>query len=230
MGHSLNVVFAKLARKRLDAKGLRGWAEKLGFNAPMPFDEPADVSVARIPDDGFGMAKAAAGFGEVFLSPLHGALLAGAVGNKGVMMSPVLFEDEASQPRRVLDEPLAARLADMLELTVTEGTARHVFRERGRSVLGDVAAAGKTGSLSDKKPFRDFSWFVGFAPKEAPKVAVAAVVVNGPFWRVRGSYLGREALRMFYEPQKPVRAKGGKGTARQPAPGPGSAAAAASKG
>ncbi|MBI5545856.1 MAG: penicillin-binding protein [Deltaproteobacteria bacterium] len=208
MGHSLNVPFAKLAKRKLDAKALRGWAEQFGFNAPLAFAEPADVSVARIPDGGFEMAKTAAGFGEVFLSPLHGALIAATIGNKGVMMSPVLFAGQDSQARRVVAEPIARQLADMLEKTVTEGTARSAFRERGRYALGTQRAAGKTGSLSDKKPFRDFSWFVGWAPKDDPKIAVAAVVANGPLWRVRAPYLGREALRMYLEGASAPEAKG----------------------
>lgn len=208
MGHSYNVVFAKLAKKNLEPKALRGWADKFGFNAPLAFDQPADVSVARIPDGEFEMAQTAAGFGEVFLSPLHGAMLAAAVGNKGVMRSPVLFEGDEGAARRVLDEAQAATLADMCETSVTEGTARRAFRERGRYALGDVKAAGKTGSIFSKdKPFRDFTWFVGWAPKENPKVAIAAVVVNGPLWRVRAPYVGREALRMFFEPPPTPRAK-----------------------
>lgn len=214
MGHSTNVIFAKLAKRSLDAKALRVWAEKLGFNAPFPFAEPVDVSVARIPDSTFDMAKTAAGFGEVFLSPLHAAVLAATVGNKGVMVSPVLFEGEASHARQALDEPTAQALADMMELTVTEGTARPAFRERGRYVLGEAQAAGKTGSLSDKKPFRDFSWFVGWAPKESPRIAVAAVVVNGALWRVRAPYLAREAMRMYLEP-RPPRRSASKGTGRR---------------
>ena len=58
---------------------------------------------------------------------------------------------------------------------------------------------GKTGSLADRNPFRDYSWFVGFAPREAPKVAVAAVVVNEPRWRIRAPWLAREAMRLGLE-------------------------------
>ncbi len=202
MGHSANVVFAKLAKNVLDAQELRGWADRLGFNSTWSFDEPMDVSLAKVPADEFGLATTAAGFGEVFLSPLHGALLAGAVGNRGVMVSPILFEDETGKPRKVLEPATASMLSDMMETTVTAGTARRAFRERGRYALGEVRCAGKTGSISDKKPFRDFSWFVGFAPKENPKIAVAAVVVNGTLWRVKAPYLAREALRMYLEPPK----------------------------
>ncbi|HSP77995.1 MAG TPA: penicillin-binding protein, partial [Myxococcaceae bacterium] len=75
----------------------------------------------------------------------------------------------------------------------TRGTARRIFRERGMRVPG---AVGKTGTLADRRPFRDYSWFVGFAPRDKPRLAVAAVIVNEPLWRIRATWLGREALRL----------------------------------
>src|SRR5262249_62428843 len=76
------------------------------------------------------------------------------------------------------------------------GTARRTFRQRGFQVPG---AVGKTGSLADKNPFRDYSWFVGYAPKDDPKVAVAAVIVNDLVWRMRATYPGRETPRPALE-------------------------------
>jgi cell division protein FtsI/penicillin-binding protein 2 len=79
----------------------------------------------------------------------------------------------------------------MMEETVTHGTARRFFR------LPELrGAVGKTGSLADRQPFRDYSWFVGFAPKDSPRVAVAAVVVNEARWRIRAPWLAREAMRL----------------------------------
>ena len=95
---------------------------------------------------------------------------------------------------RVLSEDAARKLQGMLSETVKSGTARRIFHERNYS-LDD--AAGKTGSLSDKKPFRDYTWFVGYAPASNPRVAVAAVIVNDPFWRIRATWLGREAMRLY---------------------------------
>jgi len=90
----------------------------------------------------------------------------------------------------------ASALELMLEKTVTEGTARKVFRERGFRVAG---AVGKTGSLADKKPFRDYSWFVGYAPKDNPRVAVAVLIVNDSVWRIRAPWLARETMRLYLE-------------------------------
>ena len=93
----------------------------------------------------------------------------------------------------MLSPEVQRNLAGMLEQTVTNGTARRIFRERAFRVEG---AVGKTGTLADKNPFRDYSWFIGFAPKDNPRVAVAAVIVNDPLWRIRATWLGREAMRL----------------------------------
>jgi cell division protein FtsI/penicillin-binding protein 2 len=196
MGKSANVVFAKMTKKYLAAEALRRMAARLRFNRPISFPIPTDISLASIPDEEFALAEAGAGFGDVYLSPLHGAALAAASAT-GVWRDPVLFESSPDAPstpsEQVLSPEVQRSLADMLEHTVTNGTARRVFRERAFRVEG---AVGKTGTLADKNPFRDYSWFVGFAPKDNPRVAVAAVIVNDPLWRIRATWLGREAMRL----------------------------------
>ena len=203
LAKSANVVFAKMAVKHLDADDLRKAAEQFLFNRPI-FDQPLEQSRAQIPDTGLDFAKSAAGFGEVKLSPMHAALIAAAVGNGGVAMEPSLIDSidgEAVEPTgsmRLLNAETAGTLRDMMKLTVSQGTATSSFRERHRNVLGDIQVAGKTGSLSiHKRPFKDYSWFVGFAPADDPKIAVASVVVNGLKWRIHAPYIAREALKAY---------------------------------
>lgn len=213
MGRSINVVIAKLANRNLSADDLRSTAGRFLFNQPLPV-KPAPPSVgealispAPIPEDELDFGRTAAGFGSVFLSPLHGALMVGAIGNSGVAIEPGLvravYENnirstpEAPRMHRIVTEENAIILTDMLEKTVSEGTAKNAFRERGRWVLGNVSVAGKTGSLADKAPYKDYSWFVGFAPADAPRIAVAVVIVNGLKWRIKSSYVAREAIRKF---------------------------------
>jgi peptidoglycan glycosyltransferase len=206
LGKSANVIFAKMTKKHLGADALRRMAARLRFNRPISFPIPTDVSLASIPEDEFGLANAGAGFGDVFLSPLHGAALAAASAT-GVWRDPVLFEPApgaAPAGEQVLSPQVQRALADMMQQTVTNGTARRIFRERAFRVQD---AVGKTGTLADKSPFHDYSWFVGFAPKDHPRVAVAAIVVNDPLWRIRGTWLGREAMRLALERlPAPVRA------------------------
>jgi cell division protein FtsI/penicillin-binding protein 2 len=199
MGKSANVVFAKMTNKHLSADKLKTVAEAMRFNRKLDFAIPTDVSLASIPADAFALSSTGAGFGDVFLSPLHGAALAAVVANGGKWRDPILLESQVSgdaASEQVISEEHARRLTDMMEETVTTGTARRVFRERGYRVPG---AVGKTGSLADRNPFRDYSWFVGFAPRDNPKVAVAAVVVNDYVWRIRATWLGREAMRLAME-------------------------------
>jgi peptidoglycan glycosyltransferase len=198
MGKSANVVFAKLTHKHLNADVLRRMAARFRFNREIPFAVPMDVSLAAIPEEPFGLANTGAGFGDVYLSPLHGALMASVAANGGRWVDPVLVEPESGallppEGEPVLTPEAAKDLTAMMEETVTHGTARGVFRERAFRVDD---AVGKTGTLADRNPFRDYSWFVGFAPKDNPRVVVAAVIVNDPKWRIRGAWLGREALRL----------------------------------
>ena len=163
-----------------------------------------EPSRADVPEDRFGMANTAAGFGDVRMSPLHAALLAAVVANGGVLAPPRLVEAVEGElapaphlPARIVDEEIAARLGEMMRATVTEGTGRKAFRRLPASLRG-VAVAGKTGSLFDRNPLRDWSWFVGYAPAENPQVVVATVIMNGEKWRVRAPWVAREALTSFF--------------------------------
>jgi cell division protein FtsI/penicillin-binding protein 2 len=203
-GHSTNVVFAKLADRDLDGPALRATAERFLFNVPITFPRAVEPSPANIPDDPFGLANAAAGFGDVKLSPLHAALLASVIANGGLLVPPVLVDDVEGAPApappapwRVVDEAVAADLADMMRNTVTAGTARRVFRRAAAGLRG-VTVAGKTGSLAEASPFRDYSWFIGYAPAGKPEVAVATVVVNGRLWHARAPTVAKEALEAFF--------------------------------
>jgi cell division protein FtsI/penicillin-binding protein 2 len=208
MGQSANVVFAKLADRGLTPEGLRDEADRWLFNSAIPCPWPVEVSRADIPDDPFRLATTAAGFGEVRMSALHGALLAAVVANGGVLVPPDLVDavegvaaPERPDPRRVVEERVAEALSGMMLRTTTEGTARKIFRRdrwSRRSPLREVRVAGKTGSLSDRSPFRDYSWFVGFAPVEDPQVVVATVIVNERLWRVKAPWVAHQALETYF--------------------------------
>jgi len=135
-------------------------------------------------------------------------LLAGIVANGGIFVPPRIVDEvqggpspESAGSRRVVDDKVAAALAHMMRATITEGTARAVFQRdrwsRG-SALREVRVAGKTGSIADRTPYRDYSWFVGFAPVEDPRVAVATVIVNERVWRVKAPWVAHHALEAYF--------------------------------
>lgn len=204
LGLSANVVFAKLAARCLDRDALAAQAERLYFNTPIPFAMPVEVSKADFPEDPFALATTAAGFGPTRLSPFHGAVLASIVANRGRFVPPVIVADAlgAEPPpevpvRQVMSATVADTLARMMRSTVTSGTARRYFRP-WRGPFRELSVAGKTGSLFEHDPFKDFTWFVGFAPVDRPQIIVASVVVNGRLWRVKAPYVAAEALRAWY--------------------------------
>jgi cell division protein FtsI/penicillin-binding protein 2 len=210
LGHSANVVFAKLAERELDRPTLVAEAERFLFNAAIPFAWPVEPSTANIPDDAFERATTAAGFGDVRLSPLHGALLAAAIANEGVFIAPDVVASVEGAPmpvlaaeRRIMSRDIADAIGRMMASTVTEGTARRVFHGGLKMHHERVTVAGKTGSLAETSPYRDYTWFVGYAPIDDPQIAVASVVVNERLWRVKAQTVAHEALKAFFAAHPP---------------------------
>ena len=70
----------------------------------------------------------------------------------------------------------------------------------GGAAVDGVTTAGKSGTAQLADGEEPHSWFIGFAPAEAPRIAIAVVVENGGFGseravplagRLLNAYLGR---------------------------------------
>lgn len=206
LGKSTNAVFAKLATRKLEPSGLSKYATLFGFGQRLPTELRAMAGTAQIPDATLEFARTAAGFWHTNLSPLHGALIAATIANGGVMPHATFIERvvgadgqvlhaRASQPgKRVIGQGTAREVGAMMLRTVSEGTSHDAFYNRGKPYLRNVEVAGKTGSLSGSNPYRAYSWWVGFAPANKPTIALAALVVNGAQWRIKSSFVARDAL------------------------------------
>lgn len=210
LGRSINVVFARLADEHLDPASLGRYASAFGFGEALPFDVTTHESEIEIPEDRLEFARTAAGFWHTHLSPLHGALVAATIANEGTMpratmVSTVLDEDGhvayESHPetfRSVIGRRTAHLVGDMMQRTVSEGTARRAFHDdHGRPFLPGIDVAGKTGTLSEERPYRGYTWWVGYAPADEPRIALAVLVVNTPTWRIKASNAAAEALRQY---------------------------------
>lgn len=210
LGYSINAVFAKLADRYLDEARMTQYVSAFGFGQRLPFDLPTMPSPADVPESRLERARMAAGFWHSQLSPLHGALLASTIANDGGMPyaaivdrieSPsgqTLYQHSPRTFRQVLPRQTARQAGEMMTRTVTHGTAKKAFRDaKGRPFLPGIAVAGKTGTLSRSNPYRRYTWWVGYAPVDDPKIAVASLVVNEPKWRIKASYVAREALREY---------------------------------
>jgi len=215
LGRSLNVVFARLASRHLSPESLTHTAGAFGFGTPTPFDVLADAPGIDLPGDPLEFARAAAGFWHTTLSPLAAVSIAQTVAGGGVTVRPRIVRavvdgsrsewqasPEPTVLRRAMPEASAHELTKMMLQTVSNGSASKSFREaNGKPYLGDIRVAGKTGTLSRQEENRHYTWFVGFAPADAPEVAVAALVVNTPVWRIKGPQLARDVLRSYFAKQ-----------------------------
>lgn len=206
LGHSRNAVYAQLATRRLARQDLIDIAERLGFNAEVPFDWPVPAGTLKVPYNDLDFARTAAGFQGSTLSPLGGAYLASIIAQGGVSRRFHLVRpsgdappDDSDSDKRVLSASTARRITRMMEVTVHSGTARLVFNdESGHSLLPGIRVAGKTGTLRPDSGGETASWFIGFAPSQKPEIVVSVMLENGAVWRRKAAEVARDLLRVYF--------------------------------
>ncbi len=221
---SINPVFGKLANRPLGPRLMQEFAQRHGFNQAIHFELPTAPSRATIPqDDPFALAAVGSGFNrETTLSPLHGALMAAAVVNQGVMPEPTIFErvdfirdgrpaqtvyrQQAQAMRRIYGTRTAANMRVLMSATTSRGTSRYAFRQAPRDrVLKHLEVGGKTGSINDPTVSYRVDWFVGYGLDErsGESLAVAVLVAHDLERRgVRSSQLARDIIRFHFDPRR----------------------------
>lgn len=219
VGHSINLVIARLARKNLTPEALRHSAAALGFAGEVPIDVPVAASVVRIPDDPFGMARASAGFWNGQLTPLGGLEAVTAVANDGERVRfSIIDRGPAARVSagRAVSVSTARALTRMLEITTRRGTAAKAFHRPNGTPYLDVPVAAKTGTLIGGARPRMYSWFAGFAPSTAPQIAINVMLGNDLRWHTKANIMGRELLEAYFNPaHKAVAAAAPKGKKRR---------------
>lgn len=210
LGKSCNPVFSHIALRFLNAPLMRHYAKLFGFNNSLKFDVPLPASTAVVPDSDYELGRTAAGFGEVRMTPVHAAALMAGIANQGVLSRPILI-DRVVTPEgevvynahtellgRIVEPDTAETVLEMLESTVTVGTARKEFTRKSKPVLPGIKVAAKTGTLRGSNPSGINNWFVAAAPVSNPQIAISVVVVNPPGSYSHASQLGKEVLREFF--------------------------------
>jgi len=123
------------------------------------------------------------GQGEILTTPLQMANSYCAIANRGYYISPHLIKMIGQNGKLMpntakmtkIQVPISATNFDHvingLESVVQRGTARS-------SKIDGISLCGKTGTAQNPHG-EDHSIFVGFAPKDDPKIVVACIVENG---------------------------------------------------
>lgn len=209
LAKSQNAILARLAHDHLDPVKLERAARALGFGEAPPLELPTTASTIALPSDPLAFARVAAGFWNSNLSALHGALLAATIARGGEMPSLHVVDrvvdgsgraqplPPRAPPHRAIAADTAEAIGRMMVGTTEWGSANRAFRDRatGRRRLAGVRVAGKTGTLTahDERGLA-YSWFVGFAPADHPRVAVAVLLGRGDEADVRAAEVARALL------------------------------------
>jgi peptidoglycan glycosyltransferase len=196
--NSVNTWFAQLGQKVGQDK-LFKMMEKFGFSATPPIDLPEEeVLQSGVYDYETGkmltrhepvdLGRLAIGQERLLVTPLQDAMVAAAVANGGKLMKPQIWTRVVNvdgsvtktMDPSVYSEPISSKTAEELttamEGVVDEGTGTN-------AAISGVPVAGKTGTAEvpgneacGGGAEENQAWFMGFAPADHPKVAIAVSV------------------------------------------------------
>ena len=175
------------------------YVESFGFGRKLGSDFPSELG-GFIPDASYydrvygkGRWKAtnvislSIGQGEIGCTPLHLANLCATIANRGYYYIPHLVKDSKEVAIDPKYKEKQYTLVDTVHFhEVIEGMYRAVNSGYGSGGTATIAAVegldicGKTGTAQNPRG-DDNSVFICFAPKDNPKIAVAAYVENGSF-------------------------------------------------
>ena len=223
---SCHVCFYELAR-RMGPEALAGWASLLGFGQLTGVDLPGERQ-GQLPDLQLqaeagertwgSTLQLAIGQGELLVTPLQMTRLMAAIANGGVLVQPhVVLTVQKSRiggDQRTAEEIVRTKIPHLRESTLH--TIRHSLAAAERAqqatdripVSAMLPLAGRSGT-AQVASHPDHAWFVGFAPVEDPRVAIAIVVEQGGSANVANSVAREFVMEMLGEgwltPGRPTR-------------------------
>jgi peptidoglycan glycosyltransferase len=186
---SCNSAFADMGANTIGQARMVEGAERFGFNQDVPFDLPAaaeSVFPTEFPEDqGNGpLARASIGQGDVSASPLEMAMVAAAVANDGVLMTPHVLDRVTDERGEVIDqyepEPWLEAVRPEAAAAMRQAMIGVVESGSGtRAQIAGLEVGGKTGTaqLGTEQP-SSHAWFIAFAGQsgQQPEIAVAVLV------------------------------------------------------
>ena len=187
--NSVNTVWGQVA-EQLGARTMFEYMERFGMGEPPPLDLPsAELAPSGVfskgepldAGDPVDIGRVAIGQERLLVTPLQMAEVAATVANGGVRMAPRLGDEVQARDGRVRDEidPVEVRrvmkassaeeLTEMMANVVREGSGT-------AAALEGIEVAGKTGTAEVEGGSTNQAWFIGFAPRDDPKMAVAVTI------------------------------------------------------
>lgn len=192
-----------------------GLGRKLG--ADIPFEGKGFIPTSSFYSKAFKtkdwkanyVISIAIGQGEISTTPLQMANVVTSVANRGYFYTPHLVK---SIQDTIINSDFRTKHYTTIEPkhyeAVIEGMANAVLGGtcRGANIGSDYQVCGKTGT-SENPHGKDHSIFMGFAPKEDPKVAIFVLVENAGFGATYGVPIGRLMLQKYLRKEIPYNDK-----------------------
>ena len=147
--------------------------------------------------NGLTIISISIGQGEVNLTPLQIANLGATIANRGYYITPHVVKQVEGEP---LDTTFTTKHRTMasreayewvvagMRSSVVKGTCKAANR-------ADYLVCGKTGTAQNRG--QDHSVFMGFAPMDNPKIAIAVYVENGGFGADYGVPIGALMMEKY---------------------------------
>lgn len=190
---SSNVVFGTLAMELGNDK-LKATAEDYGFNNSIEADG-FTIENSRFPTlksyETGSIAQTGIGQSSILATPIQMALVSSTIANDGKMMEPTLVSkiiDKDGNLVRAVSPRVLKQVIGSGDASIIKDYMKNLVDSKingSWSYFQGTDAAGKTGTadhnLPDGTPAKPHSWFIGFAPANNPKVAVAVIVENGGY-------------------------------------------------
>lgn len=139
------------------------------------------------------------GQAEIGLTPLQVANLGATIANKGYFITPHVvrkIEGEDLEPlylnprHTTVDSRHYEPIRQGMRAAVVGGTCRALS-----AIMPGIEACGKTGTAQNKG--KDHGAFMGFAPYEDPKIAIAVYVENGGFGATYAVPMGGLIMQLY---------------------------------
>ncbi|MCD4719946.1 MAG: PbpA, partial [Desulfobacula sp.] len=166
-------------------------------------------------DSDYHLAELGCGFNnDTMISPIFGAMLISAVVNSGKVTLPsivehvtnfdgeIIYKHKKAIYKTAISPQTAATMMQLMERTISKGTARKSFRGASRDkVLSKIVIGGKTGSLYNKKHTIKYDWFTGFGKekKTNKKIVLSIVVGHRKYIGTRATTYAKMILKQYFK-------------------------------
>jgi penicillin-binding protein 2 len=186
MAASCNVYFYDLAM-RAGQKNLQLAIDLVGIGEKQGIDLPGESSgLAPTPEllarydkkwQPYDNMNTGIGQGDLALTPIQMLTVASLVANRGKAYRPHLLRATKSRGTIGREEIVSLDLPASFWTAMSEALVRVIEAgTAGQARIEDVHWGGKTGSAQNRREALTHSWFVGVAPMDSPKIAIAVVV------------------------------------------------------